>query len=401
MLPDSDSEIEGGAVMMDEKRLEQEYRRLKCQQTPDLWSRIEGNLQEHPERNPEENIPKALQEAGPKTVRFRRKRVYGMATAAAAMLVLVVAMPKMMEGRWKKSDSVNQMAPPMAGAAGAVTMEAEKAAGGEEMAAEKAAGGEEMAAEKAASGAEKETAVRKAADTAEAETAAEESAGGASPESGAIMGAGLPAGQEPSIENREKRVLPEGILACDQLQLASYQPVALPGNAVTVAEDSQYFSEDILRDAELLCGARVTGVSLEQDATGKAVKVVYEMAMEQVYYAEDYVTGMETVTVKSPIIKTDGDEMYILYQLQPGGTYLLPLYKPGQDWELLYPFAPQIQVTGDGAYLFHTGYTSLMTEDTSLVIGRPEGDNDYFYDRMVLRRDENFLSDLLKLVGQE
>lgn len=258
-----------------------------------------------------------------------------------------------------------------------------------------------MAAEKAASGAEKETAVRKAADTAEAETVAEESAGGASPESGAIMGAGLPAGQEQSIENREKRVLPEGILACDQLQLASYQPVALPGNAVTVAEDSQYFSEDILRDAELLCGARVTGVSLEQDATGKAVKVVYEMAMEQVYYAEDYVTGMETVTVKSPIIKTDGDEMYILYQLQPGGTYLLPLYKPGQDWELLYPFAPQIQVTGDGAYLFHTGYTSLMTEDTSLVIGRPEGDNDYFYDRMVLRRDENFLSDLLKLVGQE
>ena len=53
VLPDSDSEIEGGAVMMDEKRLEQEYRSLKCQQAPDLWNRIERNLQEHPERETE------------------------------------------------------------------------------------------------------------------------------------------------------------------------------------------------------------------------------------------------------------------------------------------------------------------------------------------------------------
>ena len=32
--------------MMDEKRLEQEYRKLKHQQAPDLWKRIEENLRE-------------------------------------------------------------------------------------------------------------------------------------------------------------------------------------------------------------------------------------------------------------------------------------------------------------------------------------------------------------------
>jgi hypothetical protein len=196
----------------------------------------------------------------------------------------------------------------------------------------------------------------------------------------------------------EERILPEGVLSYGQLKLAAYQPVAVPENAVTTAEDSQYFSEDILRDTQLLCGGTVTNVSFEQDQSGKAVKVVYEMTLDQVYFSEDYITGTETITVKSPIVRTDGDEVYILYQLQAGGTYLLPLHKPEQDWELLYPFAPQIQVTGDGAYLFHSGYSSLMNEDTSVVIGSPEGNNDYFYDRMVLRDDKDFLSELLALI---
>lgn len=339
--------------MTDEKRLEQEYRELKCRQAPDLWERIEGNLQKHPERNPQAgtNAPEVIIGAGRRPGRFKRNQVYGMATVAAAVLVLLVAAPEFLKGRGGKDAMPNQTAPLMAGAAEAAP---------------------EMEGE---AGAETEAAV---------------------PESAAIPQERAAA--EKNVLSSTRDHLPDGVLAYDQLQLASYQPVALPKNAVSVAEDSQYFSEEILKDAELLCGGTVTGVSLEQDASGKAVKVVYEMALEQVYYAEDYTTGMETVTVKSPIVKADGDEMYILYQLQPGGTYLLPLHKPDQDWELLYPFAPQIQVSGDGAYLFHSGYTSLMNEDTSVVVGRPEGDNDYFYDRMVLRRDEDFLSDLLKLV---
>ena len=55
-------------------------------------------------------------------------------------------------------------------------------------------------------------------------------------------------------------------------------------------------------------------------------------------------------------------------------------------------------MTGDGAYLFHSGYVSLVNDTTDVVIGSQEGENDYYYDRMVLRNDEDFLSQLVSLV---
>lgn len=399
--------------MIDEKRLEQEYRKLKRQQAPDLWNRIEGKLQEHPERN-REILAVETDTDSKKKVFWSEHRIYGMATAAAAMLVLLVAAPKLMEGRFEKSS--DEMAPMMAGGAAAT-----EAAPGAGMVTEEP--GDDLAASAEAAGNEAEAAgTGMLAEAIPEETMPENAmSGGAMPEAaepraGMAMAEKDEEGTEPTMKNSlamnsgeqndrgvsadssEKRILPEGVLSYDQLKLAAYQPVAVPENAVSVGEDSEYFSEDILRDTQLLCGGTVTKVSFEQDSSGKAVKVVYEMTLDRVYFSEDYTTGMETITVKSPIVRTDGDEVYILYQLQMGGTYLLPLHKPEKDWELLYPFAPQIQVTGDGAYLFHSGYTSLMNEETSVVIGRPEGSNDYFYDRMVLRDDKDFLSDLLALI---
>ena len=411
VLPDSDSEVEGGAVMMDEKRLEQEYRKLKHQQAPDLWKRIEENLREHPERNregmkTEPDLGKALQPAEKRRISLHKRQVYGMATAAAAMLALMVAAPRLMEGRFEKSS--DNMALTMAGAAATEAIPDAAAAGEAEadMAAPQAAAGAGTAEEampepagpgapgqgRAGSGSTGPGSAGPGTDMARKEVAKE----GA--EITANSSLAMNSGVRDNGGSPEERILPEGVLSYGQLKLAAYQPVAVPENAVTTAEDSQYFSEDILRDTQLLCGGTVTNVSFEQDQSGKAVKVVYEMTLDQVYFSEDYITGTETITVKSPIVRTDGDEVYILYQLQAGGTYLLPLHKPEQDWELLYPFAPQIQVTGDGAYLFHSGYSSLMNEDTSVVIGSPEGNNDYFYDRMVLRDDKDFLSELLALI---
>lgn len=433
VLPDSNPEIEGGAVMMDEKRLEQEYRRLKRQQAPDLWNRIEGSLREHPERGRsegslqehlernrnEENFQKNSGKGQDRErIPFSRHRIYGLATAAAAVLALLIAVPGMMEGRFEKSSE--NMALLMAGDAAETTAENDMAAKetGADMALSSEIRPEAAPGDAMAEGAEAEAGKPEAGPEAAAEAGKPATAG-----PGAAAGAGKPATAGPGTaaevrkpeaavtgaapegeaKNRENpaaapEAAPEGVLSYGELKLAAYRPVELPENAVTFAEDSMYFSEDILRDAGLLCGGTVNKVSLEQDESGKAVKVVYEITLDQVYFAEDYMTGTETITVKSPIVRTDGDEVYILYQLQPGGTYLLPLHKPGQDWELLYPFAPQIQVTGDGAYLFHTGYASLVNEDTFVVIGSPEGRNDYFYDRMVLRNDENFLSELLALI---
>lgn len=301
---------------MDEKRLEQEYRQLKHQAAPDLWDRIEGGLKEHPER---ERGKKA--DRKPEKTVFRRRQAYGMAAAAAAMVVLAVSVMgrrvSVLEGR-------------------------------------------------------------------ETEYAAEAAGEGRDIAEGAFADA----------EPTESRV------ESGQVQLMEYTLLEVPGQAVTVAEDTRYFSEGILSDTELLLGGVVTDSFLEEDDSGRAVKAVYEMTVDQVYYAEDYTTGMDTITVKSPIVETEGDMAYVLYQLKQGETYLLPLRKQQEDWELLFPFAPQIQAA-EGGYLFHTGYVSLVNEAASVVTGSPEGVNDFYYDRMVLRQDDNFLFDFVSLVKSQ
>ena len=174
--------------------------------------------------------------------------------------------------------------------------------------------------------------------------------------------------------------------------------LTLPQDALTVPADSAYFSQAILFDAELVCTATVGDVSLEYDAQSRANRVVYQLVLDQIHDAQDYITKGSQITVKSPIIRAEGDEAWVLYQMQAGKTYLLPLKKQEESWELLYPFAPQIQLTDTQGYLFHSGYTSLINETTQVVAREPEGKNDYFYDRMLVREDEYFLSDFLKLI---
>ena len=51
--------------------------------------------------------------------------------------------------------------------------------------------------------------------------------------------------------------------------------------------------------------------------------------------------------------------------------------------------------------MFHSGYATLMNDETLVVTGTPQGSNDVYYDRMVLRKDDNFLSEFLSLVEVE
>lgn len=340
---------------MDEKMIEQEYKKLKQQAAPDLWSRIEMNLAEHPERDAKAvqtgdgRMASAQEPADPgkrgKTLRRipAWRPAYGVAAAAALVVVSVFA---------SRQVGNKSMAPEM-------MMQ------------------ETMAAAEAAPMLPEQE------------------------EAGAVGEIAAGAGSKAFAEHGFFAGSADGVLSYADLELAAYQPLTVPDEAVTVPEDSSYFSEAILGDTGLLCGGTVTDVALERDEAGTAVKVVYEISLDRVYYSEDYTTGMETLTVKSPIVKTQGDEAYILYQLQKGGTYLLPLENRDGVWELLYPFAPQIQVTGDGAYLFHSGYASLVSSEASVVIGSQEGESDYYYDRMLLRDDDNFLSDLISLVERE
>lgn len=423
--------------MMDEKQLELEYRNMKRQAAPDLWDRIEKNLKEHPERVVAAAEPQ--KGAVDKTVsigtykRQKAGRTYGMAAAAAAVLVLVAALPAMRQRLIK--------APEMSGSGMAAETEAapETWAEGESLvtgggaAGDGAVSGNEVAGDSAASGpgaaghgpvsgngaAGDSTASGPGAaghgpvsgnSVAGDSTASGPGAAGHGPVSGdgaagdsararmeaAFDGSGIDSAAEDmasgaSIKNGDAK---------RGTQMA-YRPLAVPEQAVTVEEDSRYFSEDILGDTSLLCGGRVLSAALEEDESGRTARVVYEMEVDGIYYAEDYVSSMERITVESPIIQTEGDTAFVLYQLVPGETYLLPLLEADDRYELLYPFAPQIQMTGEQEYLFHSGYASLVTQDTSVAVKTPEGTNDYYYDRMLVREDGNFLSDLVSLIERE
>lgn len=303
--------------MIDEKRLEREYRKLEEAAAPDLWDRIENRLEECPGREPFAESRHARGDGVAKQgggtekdsgwTRFLRRYGYGL-TAAAAAIAVTAGLNTVRNSGYRTADT-----------AGMVT----------------------------------ET------------TAAATS---------------------------------EGAAGYKQLSVSSYTALPIPEQAVTVPEDTWYFSEAILEDTELLCGAEVGGVSFEYDSFGNAVKVVYDLTIEEIYYAEDYAPSAGLLQVKSPIVKADGDEAYLLYQLQEGSTYLLPLKKQEGAWELLYPFAPQVQVLKEGGYLFHSGYASLMDSRTLVVVGQQEAANDYYYDRMLFRDDTGFLSDFLSLV---
>ena len=287
--------------MKQKSSLEQEYKNLMSQSAPDLWDRIEGNLKEYPERGhlPEhEDIRKRTSgHVRPETSRSSYSTVYkwasfGTTAIIAAACLLVIA------GPWYS------------------TLFPVRNQAGSSM---------ETAAETTAGWIAGETLV----DEEDSRTTAD-----------CIV-------NEPSSDKTA------GVLHYSQLNLASYSALSLPPHAVTVPEDTMYFSEDILADTELLCLGTVTSVSLETDSSQNAALLVYDITPDSICYSQDYTESLTSLTVRSPIVASEGGENQILYQLQVGSSYVLPLKQLGSDWQLLFPFAPQIQITENGAYQFH------------------------------------------------
>ena len=330
--------------MIDDRNLTKKYRETKKQETPDLWDRIESELRPV-ERSAE--VPPGLtmhQEANDSKAgrkKGRRYRQFGWAAAAAVFGVVVIG-SRLGNPAGERSGSPTNVAEATVGKQAAV--DAEDAAG---------------------------TAVALETTIALQEAVPERE------------------GMEPAGPGT----------AASDVALLTTGTLQIPANARTVPYDAEYFSEDILRETDLLCGGVITDVAFAYDDQGNAIYVSYNMTISKVYYAEDYVSGMDTITVASPIIETDGDEAYLLYQMQIGRHYLLPLTGQPGNWELLYPFAPQIQVLDEQSYKFHSGYSSLINHQTEVAKGISEGENDFYYDRMLIRNDNNFLSELISLVN--
>lgn len=304
-------------------------------ETPDLWNRIQDNLQEHPERSQRQHY----KDAPHPLRRFPYAHtIRGMAAAAAAVIAFAVLIPWHVFNPILHSEITND------------------------------SGGLEDAAD------------------AQPEAAAE---------TRDTFSETLVQSETAFLTHADSAAL-----SYSQLALTPYDPLPVPDRARTVPEDAMYFSESILGDTELLCQATITDVRLITDQDGTATNISYDVTLDQVYYSQDYVTEKDHMVVNAPIIQASSDSGaagHVLYQMQTSSSYLLPLKKQGGSWELLCASAPQVQITGDGAYLFHSGYTTLADSRSRIVIGNQEGANDYYYDRMLLRDDDDFLSDFIML----
>lgn len=390
---------------MDEKQFEQDYRNWKRQAAPDLWERIEGRLKDYPEREEsakkypaeypvqesikypmqepakavvQEPIKHLVQEKTKATVqestthplqepklhsdRIRinaKKRMYALAAGCAAVICLVVVIP----GLFSKDSGLT-------GLKGSTS---------------------DSGSSDYVSGsiiAQETTAAEEFGETFDETFLAGDFQESISPEAVHDKAGQTEAGQPKAIPDNHS----------DGGVIQTKTRLTVPENALTLSSDTAYFSQAILQDTELLCTGTVKDASFVYDDSGRAVGVSYQLSLSQIHYAQDYIAQTDQITVNSPIVRAEGDEAWLLYQMEPGKTYLLPLKKTEGNWELLYPFAPQIQLTGERGYLFHSGYTSLINETTQVTAGVQEGENDYFYDRMLLREDEGFLSDFLELI---
>lgn len=382
---------------MDEKQFEQDYRNWKRQAAPDLWERIEGRLKDYPEREEsakkfpaeypvQESIKHLIQEPAkyplqnatthtlqnaatyplqepklhPDKIRIKtKKRMYALAAGCAAVICLAAVIP----GLFSKDSGLT-------GLKGSTSDNGSPDYVSGSIIAQETTSAEEFR------------------ETFDETFLAGDFQENISPETVHDKAGQTESGQPEGIPDNRT----EGGVIQTKIRLT------VPEEALTLSSDTAYFSQAILQDTELLCTGTVKEASFVYDDSGRAVGVSYQLSLSQIHYAQDYIAQADQITVNSPIVRAEGDEAWLLYQMEPEKTYLLPLKKTEGNWELLYPFAPQIQLTGEQGYLFHSGYTSLINETTKVMTGVQEGENDYFYDRMLLREDEGFLSDFLELI---
>ena len=137
--------------------------------------------------------------------------------------------------------------------------------------------------------------------------------------------------------------------------------------------------------------------------------IVYELKVDELLYSETSVKAGDRIKIEEGISSEDA-----AYDLAINRQYILPIDKVGdtillnpEEWgyaggnitrdspyAIDYPYAPPIEVTLSGQYVFHNQWVSLINGKTADVVTE---DNDPFY-KLKMRSDEQFLDDLKALI---
>lgn len=192
------------------------------------------------------------------------------------------------------------------------------------------------------------------------------------------------------------------------LQFAQATPLTAPATVVEGSVRIAPFTEDLLGQSSAIIKGKVLAIRFKDypdPADAKVIlrqTVIYEVLVEKIYAGDSLKAGVPVILEND--LHTYTSLAGVMDRLKVGRQYILPVVsqEPGDmavesTLSVLYPFAPPIEVTLDGKYVFPDHWTSLINESTQTVTldgDKPMG----LFDNMLLRDDAAFEADFQKLV---
>lgn len=185
------------------------------------------------------------------------------------------------------------------------------------------------------------------------------------------------------------------------------------------------FSESFVDDSELVFKGTVTNAyyktykydtySNKFEENGRlhniAVTVVYEMKIEDILYSNENFKVGDTIKIENQYDSWSFPNEEEFCKLKVNHQYIIPVSEFGENiiysvdqsdyasgdikrdgkYAINYQYAPQIEVTLDNQYIFHTGWTSLINDNSrEVIVDGLEGPLLKFK----MRDDEAFIEDL-------
>lgn len=161
------------------------------------------------------------------------------------------------------------------------------------------------------------------------------------------------------------------------------------------------FTENLLSESNSVIKGTVTNISFKEykdelDIQSIRQSVIYEVKVDKIYYSTLSFNVEETMIIENDLY-TYTSLANSVEKLNSNRQYLLLIKESDGELSIIYPFAPQIEITVDGEYIFPEHWTSLIDENTKTVTMDVEGELTY-YGGMKLREDPEFEEDFEKIV---
>jgi len=198
-------------------------------------------------------------------------------------------------------------------------------------------------------------------------------------------------------------------------------PIAIEGMHDKVAA----FTEDILGVSSAVIKGTVTKIRFKEykytigsdsgDTQATRQSVIYEVKIDKIYYSTLSFKEGETIIIENNLY-TYTSLANSVEKLNTNRQYILSLYenegnvdivadtekvddaeKLESNLSIIYPFAPQIEITKDGKYLFPDHWVKLINDKTKTVTMDTFEELSY-YGEMKLREDAEFENDFQKIV---